>query len=113
MHMQVQEAIVKVIKATQFITMSCDEITIIDNGSWICTHAYVVQLWVKVPIMLQIECIMDGLGSNNLTKIIIVAWMKYGGLTREDMSKTLLCFGVDGAFVFKRGGGEGGTSVTR
>jgi len=84
--------------------MSCDEITIIDNGSWICTHAYVVQLWVKVPILLQIECIMDGLGSKNLTKIIIVALMKSRGLTREDMSKKLLCFGVDGAFVFFGGG---------
>jgi hypothetical protein len=78
--------------------MSCDEITIVDNGSWICTH--VVQLWVKVPILFQIECIMDGSGSNTLIEIIIVALMKYGGLTREDMSKKLLCFGANGAFIF-------------
>ncbi len=42
MHMQVQEAIVKAIQITQFIAMSCDEITTIDNGSWICIHAYVI-----------------------------------------------------------------------
>jgi hypothetical protein len=52
---------------------------------------------------------MDGLGSKKLTEIIIVALMKSRGLTREDMSKKLLCFGVDGAFVFL----GGGTSVTR
>jgi len=80
--------------------MSCDEVTIVDNGSWICTHAYVVQLWVKVPILLQIEYIMHGSNNNNLTEIIIVTLMKFGGLTREDKSKKLLCFGVDGAFVF-------------
>jgi len=42
MHMQVQEAIVKAIQITQFIAMSCDEITTIDNGSWICIHTYVI-----------------------------------------------------------------------
>jgi hypothetical protein len=83
--------------------MSCDEVTTIDNGSWICIHAYVVQSLVKVPIFLQIERIVDGSSSNNLTKVIIIALMGCGGLTRKDVSKKLLCFGVDGAFVFQGG----------
>jgi hypothetical protein len=87
----------------QFIAVSCDEVTTIDNGSWICIHAYVVQLLVKVPILLQIERIVDGSSSNNLTKVIIIAFMRCGGLTRKDVSKKLLCFGVDGAFVLQGG----------
>jgi hypothetical protein len=80
--MQVQESIVKAIQAAQFIAMSCNEITIVDNGSWICTHAYVVELWVKVPILLQIECIVDGSGNNNLIEVIIATLMKYGGFNK-------------------------------
>jgi hypothetical protein len=52
---------------------------------------------------------VDGLGNNNLTEVIIVALMRCGGLTREDVSKKLLCFGANGAFIFQ--GGE--TNVTR
>jgi hypothetical protein len=57
----------------------------------------------------QVEQIVDGLGGNNWTKVIIVALMRCGGLTREDVSKKLLCFGANGTFIFQ--GGK--TSVTR
>ncbi len=46
---------------------------------------------------------MDGLGGNNFTKVIMVALMKCGGLTREKVAKKLLCFGADGTFVFQGG----------
>jgi hypothetical protein len=100
MHMQVQEVIVKAIQATQFIAVSCDEVTTIDNSSWICIYVHVVQSWVKIPILLQVECIMDGLGNNNLTKVIIVTLIRCKGFIREDVSKKLICFGANGAFVF-------------
>jgi hypothetical protein len=44
-----------------------------------------------------------------LSVCVIVALMRCGGLTREDVSKKLLCFGANGAFIFQ--GGE--TNVTR
>jgi hypothetical protein len=55
MHIQVQEAIIKAIQITRFIVISCDEVTTIDYGSWICIHAYVVQFKVRIPISLQVE----------------------------------------------------------
>jgi hypothetical protein len=71
--------------------MSCDEVTsTIDNGFSICIHAYVVQLWVRFLILFQVERIVDGLGGINLIEIIIVALMRCGDLTREDVSKKLL-----------------------
>ncbi len=42
MCMQVQDIIVKAIQSTRVIACSCDEVTTIDNGSWICVHAYMV-----------------------------------------------------------------------
>jgi hypothetical protein len=55
-------------------------------------------------MLFQVDQIVDGLGGNNLTKVIIVAFIKCGGLTREDVSKKLLCFGANGTFIF--GGGN-------
>jgi hypothetical protein len=60
-------------------------------------------------MLFEIEQIVDGLGGNNLSKVIIVALMRCGGLTSKDMSKKLLCFGANGTFIFQ--GGK--TSVTR
>jgi hypothetical protein len=61
MYMQVQDTIVKAIQSTRFIACSCDEVTTIDNGSWICVHAYMVDSWIKVPILFCVERIVDGL----------------------------------------------------
>lgn len=42
MHTEVEDDTIKVIQYAQFIALSCDEVTIVGNGSWICIHAYVV-----------------------------------------------------------------------
>jgi hypothetical protein len=46
---------------------------------------------------------VDGLGKNNLIEVIIVALMRCGGLTREDVSKKMLSFGANGTFIFQEG----------
>jgi len=46
---------------------------------------------------------VDGFGSNNHIKVIMVALMKGGRLTKGDVAKNLLCFGVDGASIFYGG----------
>jgi hypothetical protein len=48
--MQVQDAIVKAIQYARFIAYSCDEVTTISIGSWICVHVYTVDSWTKVLI---------------------------------------------------------------
>jgi hypothetical protein len=60
-------------------------------------------------MLFQVERIVDGLGGKNLTKVIIVALIRCGDLTREDVSKKLLCFGANRTFIFQ--GGK--TNVTR
>ncbi len=78
-------------------------VTTIDNDLRICVHVYVVQSWTKVPNFLFVECIVDGLGSNNLIEVIMVTLVKSEGLTSDNKSKMLLCFGVDGVYIFWRG----------
>jgi hypothetical protein len=48
--MQVQDAIVKAIQYVRFIAFSCDGVTTINNGSWICVHAYMIDFWIRVLI---------------------------------------------------------------
>jgi hypothetical protein len=40
MYQQVQKAIIQTIQFAQFLACTCDEAITIDNGSWICVHAY-------------------------------------------------------------------------
>jgi hypothetical protein len=63
----------------------------------------VVDGWTKVLILICVDQIFDGLGFNNLTKVIMNFMMEGGGLSREELSKKLLCFGVDGVNIFQRG----------
>ncbi len=100
MYMQVQDTIVKAIQSARFIACPCDEVTTIDNGSWICVHAYMVDFLIRVLILLCVEGVMDGSGFNNLTEVIMATLMKGEGLIKEDVTKKV-CFDVDGAFVFR------------
>jgi hypothetical protein len=51
-------------------------------------------------MLICVDQIVDGLGSNDLTEVIMNYMMKGGALSREKLSKKLLCFGVDGVNVF-------------
>jgi hypothetical protein len=75
----------------------------IDNGSWICVHAYVVDCWTKIPIVVCVNSIINGLGSNNLTEVIMNALLKGGGLMKEKLATKFFCFGKDGLNVFQGG----------
>jgi hypothetical protein len=70
----------KAIQFTKFITCSCDKVTTTDNDPWICVHVYVVQSWTKVPNLHFVECIVDGLASNNLIDVIMVTLVKRDGV---------------------------------
>ncbi len=93
----------------QFITCSSDEVTAVDNNSWIYVHAYVVDCWTGVRILVCVYKIVDVLGFNNFIELIMNAMMKGGGLTKEDLSKKFLCFEVDEMNVFQ----HGKTNVTK
>ncbi len=83
--------------------MSCDEVTTIDNGLWICVHAYVVNCWTKVLILVFVDRIVDGSSFNNLIKVIMNALLKGKRLTKENLAKKLFCFGKHGVNVFQGG----------
>jgi hypothetical protein len=45
----------KVMKITNYILISCDEMTSVDNHSWLSLQAYVIDNWSKIPIMVSLQ----------------------------------------------------------
>jgi hypothetical protein len=84
------------------LAYSCDEGRTIDNGFLICVHAYVVDGWIRISILIYIDQIVN-MNSNNLIEMNINSMMKGGVLSMEELSKKFLCFGVDGVNVFQGG----------
>ncbi len=68
-----------------------------------CVHAYVVESWTMVVTLVCVQRIVYKLGLNNFIKMIMDAFLNYGGMIREDLFNKLLCFGVDGVSIFQRG----------
>jgi hypothetical protein len=62
---------------------------------------YVVDNWHKVPILLNLENIVDGGMFNNLTIVIIHFLAIFGGMSKIDIANKVVCFGDDGVIVFQ------------
>jgi hypothetical protein len=61
--------------------MSADEVTTIDNQSWLSVHLYIVEAWKRVPIFLNLQKVVDGGTSNIMTSMIVESLIKFGRLT--------------------------------
>ena len=67
MYAEVRIAISRVLVGANYVALTCDEVSTIDNGSWISIHAYVVHNWSGVPFLISLERVVEGGGSDNLT----------------------------------------------
>jgi hypothetical protein len=59
------------------------EVSTIDNQSWLSIHYYVVENWVRIPILISLDKVVTILqvhGSDNVTKVIMEALMIGEGL---------------------------------
>jgi hypothetical protein len=54
MHWVMLRAIKVVADKSLFLIVSCDEVTNIDNQSWLFVHVYVIDKWKCVPILLNL-----------------------------------------------------------
>jgi hypothetical protein len=51
------------------VVLSCDEIFTIDNQSWLFIHCYVVHNWVRTPIFISLDKVLEDLDSDNQTEV--------------------------------------------
>ncbi len=52
-----------------------------------------VQNWVRIPISIFLDKMLEGLSSDNLTKVIMEALIIGGGLPKYQIAQKLICFG--------------------
>jgi hypothetical protein len=61
------------VQKSYFIFVSRDEVTTINNQSLLSIHVYVTEKWKRVPILLNLQCVVDGaiflvyFGANGIT----------------------------------------------
>jgi hypothetical protein len=58
--------------------------------------------WIRISILLTFQSFVEGGNANNLILVIAQSLMQQGVLIHEEITKRLICFGVDGASFFPR-----------
>jgi hypothetical protein len=91
---QIEMKALDTVSSARFFSVSCDEVTSIDNGSWISIHCYVVQNSSKVPILIMLEQVKEQATSTNLLEIILKAVKDKGGVGDGSLIHKLMSFGV-------------------
>ncbi len=64
-------------------------------------HAYVMQNWIRIPILLTLEQIEVGATTENITTIILQSIMKFRGLTEDQLASRWVCLGCDMDSMFQ------------
>jgi len=100
LYSQVKQVVKKKINAAHFIAITCDEVTTVDNGSWLCFHGYIVENYVRMPLLISLQCLVEGATIDALTLVIMKALEGTGDLTFQQISKRLTYFGADGVSTF-------------
>ena len=71
MYVEVRTAqtILKVLVNANYVALTCDEVSTIDNGSWIYIHPCLCGPILEscVPYLISLEKVVEGSGSDNLT----------------------------------------------
>ena len=116
LHASVLATLKEVVQSARIISISADEVTAIDNTSWLSVHVYTMNSWERISHLLHLSCVSDGDGdggtADSLTDAIMFSLLGKGGLTREDIASKLVCFGADGASTFQ-GSRKGVTTQIR
>ena len=80
------------------LSVTCDNVTTIDNQSSLSIHGYVCEGWERLPMLLSLEHVVVGAGSNNLTTFIVNVVKNYGGLDNDDLVGRMASFGASMPF---------------
>ncbi len=57
-----------------YLALTYEEVNTIDTQSWISVHAYVVNNWEYLPILIVLEKVINSGGNDNITKVITNAF---------------------------------------
>jgi hypothetical protein len=78
MHIIVFIAIKMDVHAARYLAINCNEVTMINNQSWVNIHVYLD--FKYIPILLHLERLVNGGNVDNLINVILKSLMVNGGL---------------------------------
>jgi len=61
----------------------------------------VIDGWKWVPILLNLQRVLDGATSANLTKFIMQNLVEFGSMTKTNVANKSVCFGTNGVIIFQ------------
>ncbi len=88
-HHIVMKSMKIVIQKAKYIVVNYDEVTNINNQSWCSMHAYIVDGFRRLPLLLNLERLFNESIVDNLTTLILRSLMEYGGLTTKHVASKL------------------------
>jgi len=85
MHQEVLKATRATMGVVHYMALDCDEVSTMNNQFGLSIHYYVMQNWVRIPILISLGKMVERLGNDNLIKVIMGVLMIGGGLLRNQI----------------------------
>jgi ribosomal protein L16 Arg81 hydroxylase len=82
------------VQAARFFTVTCDEVTTQDNGTWVSVTIYTMRDWECFYMQASLELLDEEAMSNNLTRLIMKTVQMVSGLDRQDIAVRFVAFGA-------------------
>ncbi len=64
-------------------------------------HYYIKHNWVRIPILISLDRVVEGSWIDNLAKVMMEGLMINCGLPRDQIAQKLICFRANGVNVFQ------------
>ena len=85
----------------RFFSLSLDEVTSIDNTSWVCMSIYMVNGHIRHSYLLGIQKMKKSSTARNIYELVIDPLKEIGGTDDLMIAKNLVCVGADGASIMQ------------
>ncbi len=89
----------KVVKEFFFLTLSIDEVTIVNNESWISIHGYVFENWWNTLVLLHSERVIDSVTIKIICNVMLKLLLVHNDLIKAKIGKKLVSIITNGGFV--------------
>jgi hypothetical protein len=97
------------INGINFLFVNANEVTKIDNASWISLHFYVIQGYNQSIILVCVKKVDVQGTTSNVFQLMLRSLDSFAGVSAKDLGLKLISMGCDGNSVFQ-GARVGGTT---
>ena len=85
----------------RLFSLSLDEVTTVDNSSWICMSIYMVNDHIRHSYVLGIHTMKNSSTNGNIYELVIKTLKEIGGMDDLMITKRLVCVGANGASIMQ------------